>query len=169
MNREFYDERIQSETNKVFKMCFTILTLLILTDVVIKMSMWELSDGFELNFIVTVGIEVLILFSIFLLATIQLIQKGISLGASDLMESSFPKNRYFKISLVIGFIFGLSTIFRMIYFGRSPNYLILDILFGIGFYLVVWTLTTIIFYVYFHIVFKLAKKKYNKSFEEFSA
>ena len=166
MSLKFNDERIQAETNKVFKRCFFMFALLILTDVIIKMSMWELSDGFDLSFLLTVGVEMIILLSVFLFATIQLIRKGISLGASDLMDNNFPKKRYIKISLIIGFIFGLSTIFRMVYFGRSPNYLIFDILFGIGFYLVVWILTACIFYIYFYVVFKLAKRKQVQSYIE---
>lgn len=165
MKKKCFDERIHSETNRHFSKAFTILSLLILIDIVIKLSMWELTEGLGLGFFITVGLETIILLVSFLTTTIFLARKGIAFGAVDYIEEKFPKKRYFKISLVVGFVFGIWTVFRMIYFGRSPNYLIYDILFGVGFYIVVWFLAGLIMYIYFYLIFNLAKKYYNKTFE----
>jgi amino acid transporter len=134
-----------------------------LIDVVIKLCLWELENDFELSFFLTVGLEIVFLVGMFILTSIILAKKGISLGASDLMEGDFPSKRYAKICSVIGFVFGSSTIIRMIYFGRSPNYLIIDILFGIGFYIVVGLIAFLFFFLVFYLLFKYAKYNMNKT------
>ena len=156
MKQKFSDERIRQETNRVYRSGFTFLSLLILLDIIVKLSSWELENNF-ITFFLTVGIEIIILVGVFLTTSFILAKKGIALGAYDLMEGSFPKKRYARICTIIGLIFGLTTIIRMIYFGRSAFYLIYDILFGILFFLVVALITFMSFYLFFYLLFKYAK------------
>lgn len=81
--------------NKYFSIAFSILNLLILIDIIIKLSIWQLTDRLGLDFFITVGFEALILSVVFFGTSICLAQKGIPLWASNYIDKPFPKKDIF--------------------------------------------------------------------------
>lgn len=91
------DERIHSESNKIYSVCFYILCAGVLLDLILKFNFYR----FDLSFgeiMLSFGIELLLVVAVFYANLFLLASRGILFGASGLELARFPKGRCLCVS-----------------------------------------------------------------------
>lgn len=106
-NKIINDERLLLESNKVFKICFHILCIALLIDIIYKFysnnTFSSFNNGTWMNYIFELIILVVFLYlSLFLHAA-----KGIVIYAIDLPNDNFQWKRSLKVSLLVSSIISI--------------------------------------------------------------
>lgn len=106
-NHKIYDERVISESNKIYKKSYIIFCVFILIDLIIKFNMSNFITE-ELNYLwFLFGLELIFLIILFYFNLFSHAHKGILIGASDLPNNKFQFKRYLLVSSVISSIISI--------------------------------------------------------------
>ena len=160
-NEKIYDERIVSESNRIFKNCFYIVCIFLFADIIVKFNLWGFEDK-PLEFWVTMGFESLFLVTMFFLSTFMLAKKGITIGAADLDGDSFPKKRYLVISLLGGAIVS-AGLWTIRFAAGNWEYGLLNAIIFCGMvYLVTFAIAFAVLFSTFYLGYRVAKKSNEK-------
>lgn len=103
-DHRIYDERLISESNKIYKKCYIIFCAFVLIDLIIKLNMSSFITKKSNYLWILFGLETLFLIITFYFNLLSHAHKGILIGASDLPNNKFQYKRYSIISSVIALI-----------------------------------------------------------------
>ena len=159
------DERIISESNRVYRLCFYFLCGGILIDLLTKFNLYTFNE----NSAVTLQLflpETLLLCAVFYVNIFALAKKGIPFGAADYEGEQCPNKRYSAISAVISFLiaFGLWT--PRFAFGYWEYGIFSAILFCAAIYLITFVIGFTVLFFSFRLAFHLAKHYANIDTDE---
>ncbi|MBQ4570557.1 MAG: hypothetical protein IJB21_02560 [Bacilli bacterium] len=166
------DERVYKESNSIYKICFQLVCLLLLFDVIFKFYYYNTFVAFNNGEWISYMFELLILIILLYLVLFVHAYKGILVYAIDLPNDTFQIKRSLKISLVVSsfisilaFILPVIIIELFIGIPEMPfsNLFMIYCLLALGCFVILF----ILFNVNFYLAYLLAKYKNNiKKYDE---
>lgn len=161
MKNKIQDERVESESLKIYKICFFILCIGIFLDLIIKFNLYSFSETTK-ETVLAFLIESLLLIAVFYLNVFLLAKKGIAILVSSVNLEKFPKKKYAIASAIISgaIAIGLWTIrFCTGYWEYGVGF---AILFCSLIYIITFTVPFVVLFVSFYLSFKIARKNQEK-------
>jgi hypothetical protein len=185
MKTKIIDERITSESNKIYKLCYYILCIGVFLDLMIKINLWDFSSSITIYdkfgglisnenkymyFFINICFEAFFLLVSIFTNIILLVKKGISFGINDYDSDTFPKKYYAKISLIISAIITISSfVVRIVIYtingADSSPYILLEYIIVVVLIIVAFILLFLFFFMIFYLTFRAAKKIRNNNFD----
>ncbi len=158
MSNRIQDERIISESNRIYRICFYILCGGIYLDLIVKFNLlYSIGDG-GLPTLWMLGLETLILLGVFYINIFMLAKRGIAFGATDLDTDRFPKRRYALVAGGIALVFAIGM-WTLRICTNTWEYGVWNAILFLGLlYLLTFAFAFAILYFSFWIVFRIAKK-----------
>ena len=159
-NATCVDERITTECNRIYRLCFYILCGGMLIDLLVKFNLYNFSE----NASVTVQLflpETLLLLAVFYTNIFMLARKGIAFGAEwyDLSDGAkCPTKRYAAISLAVALVIAIGLWTPRFAFGNWEYGVFAAILFCAVIYIVTFVLAFLIMFVSLRVAFRMAKR-----------
>lgn len=166
-NKILNDERLSSESNKIYKVCFHILCMSLLIDVIYKFYYHNVLVGIRNGSWINYIIELIVLVVFLYLSLFIHAYKGIVVYAVDLPNNKFQLKRAFKVSFTVSSYVSLITfiipiiikgVIKDFYDIPFINALSIFFLFAIGCFILLF----IIFNINFYLAFLLANYRNNK-------
>lgn len=108
-NKVLNDERLSSESNKIYKICFHILCLCLLIDVIYKFYYHNVLVGIRNGLWINYVIELIVLVVFLYLSLFIHAYKGIVVYAVDLPNNKFQLKRSLKVSLTVSAFVSIIT------------------------------------------------------------
>lgn len=169
-NPKIFDERIISESNKIYKKCYIVFFVFILIDLIIKFNMSNFITKESSYLWFLFGLESLFLVVLFYFNLFSHAYKGMLIGSSDLPNNKFQFKRYLLISSIVSLIISIGLWgTRLIVYtclgltGDMP--MIVLILLMIILTLLTCVILIAVLFVSFLLAFKVALKKNENELE----
>lgn len=163
------DERIASESSRIHRLCFYILSGGMLVDLLAKFNLYTFNE----NAFVTVQLflpEILLLCAVFYMNLFMLARRGIAFGAEwyDITaETKCPNRRYAAISAIVALVIAVGLWTPRFAFGYWEYGILSAILFCAALYLITFAIGFLVLFFSFRIAFGVAKRyALNEEIEE---
>ncbi len=112
VNKDFCDKEVTSQSNKIYKICYIILNIFILVNLIYKLwiSPFILNDYYEerLDCLwIFVGTDAILLVAMFYFNLFYHAHKGMLLGSLNLSSDKFPVKKYLLKSILISLVISI--------------------------------------------------------------
>ena len=151
------DERVISESNRIYKSCFYILCGALFLSVIVQFNLYSFGSLQSEPFPLFV-IEGILLIIVFYLNLFLLARKGITVGVNEVTPGKFPKKRYALISGTIALLLSLGLWTLRFCIGHWEYGLLPAILFCSAIYALTFAVAFAVLYGSFYIAYTIAKK-----------
>lgn len=158
MSNRIQDERVISESNRIYRICFYLLCGGIFLDLIVKFNLMYNFSETTRETVLMFGMEALFLVSVFYINIFMLAKKGIAFGSTDMDIDKFPKKRYALVAGGISLVLAIGLWTIRVCVGHWEYGLLNAIIFVGVLYILTFLIAFVILYFGFWLAFKVAKK-----------